>query len=131
MSRRIKVLLWILSFVVVAAVSAPFVFRALIFDTKYADAFSRERFHGIQAGSTLKTVLSQVGQPLDVLFCDAPVEERRWLRAAGILDSLVTNEQAYVIRYSAPREDGGSFRAYEVWFRSGRVEQTRVFHHWD
>jgi len=104
MARRLKVLLWTLSIAVAAAVSAHFVFRALIFDTRYADAFSPERFRRIQAGSSLKTVLSQVGQPVDVLFCDAPAEDRRWLRAAGMLDSVATNEHAYVLRYSAPHK---------------------------
>jgi hypothetical protein len=134
--RLRKSLLWLLAMVAVLAVCVPLLVRALLLRTDYASGFTKAQFEQVQPGETLAAVLDRIKEPLNFAVISQRQDDSRFNPQYSDDVSTLSkwNSDATVLlilRYSKPRSPDGSYRAYEVWLKSGKVQETRAYNYWD
>jgi hypothetical protein len=129
-------LLWALGGVLVLAISVPLAVRSFVLRTDYVPGFSKTAFEQVKVGDNLDAVLSRLKSPFNFAIISQREDDSRYRPQYSEDVSKLTNwnddgSVMLILRYSKPRNQDGSYRAFEVWVSKGKVQETRAYNFWD
>ena len=133
--KRFHVRGWLLClFLVTAAV--PVLMYWYLLRTDYAPGFTKAAFAEVKVGEPLETVLARLKGPVNFAIISQRNDDSRYKPQysddASTLSNWAADESVMLIlRYSKPRVQDGSYRAYEIWVANGKVQEKRAFNWWD
>ncbi|MCW5556151.1 MAG: hypothetical protein KIS67_28855 [Verrucomicrobiae bacterium] len=133
--KKFHVRIWLLClFLVVAAVPALMYWYLL--RTDYSPGFTKAGFEEVRIGEPMGAVLGRLKAPVNFAIISLRDDDSRYKPQysddVSSLSQWAGDESVMLIlRYSKPRVQDGSYRAYEIWLTNGVVQEKRAFNWWD
>lgn len=118
------------------AVFVPFLIHWYLLRTDYAPGFTKAAFEEVKVGESIETVLARLKAPVNFAIISQRKDDSRYKPQysddVSALSKWASDESVMLIlRYSKPRAQDGSYRAYEIWLVKGKVQEKRAYNYWD